>query len=199
MNFTQPLNTGGVSNGITYTGAAHTSQTSGTALTDLNMIIGRTVTWLTTVPTTQDWMTVGQPTMGCASSSTSTTTSVMTFTGPTLVSGSAAITNNYVLNVKSGNSYFDGKFVQGQTIITPGTTGNQTINKPSGKVNIAAAGTSITVTNNLVTASSIIIPIVMSNDATAIVKNVTASSGSFVITLNAACTSETIIAFWVLD
>jgi hypothetical protein len=199
MTFTQAVNTGGSAGGLLWTAGAHTGQTSGTEINDWNINLNRTITWLTTVPTTQRFITIGQPTISCASSSTTTTASILSFDGPPLASGSAAITNPYVLNIKSGNSYHDGKFVQGQTIITPGTTGNQTINKPTGIVNIAAAGTSITVTNNLVTTSSIIIPVIMSNDATALIKNVVVSSGSFVITLNAAATAETKVAFQVLD
>lgn len=86
-----------------------------------------------------------------------------------------------------------------RTITTGGTTGDQTINKPSGTVNIAAAGTSITVTNSLVTASSIVLAVVRTNDTTAVIKNVVASSGSFVITLNAAATAETSVGFLVLN
>ena len=80
-----------------------------------------------------------------------------------------------------------------------GTTGNQTINKPSGTVNIAAAGTSITVTNSLVTTSSIVFATIRTNDATAVIKNVVPSSGSFTINLNAAATAETSIGFFVIN
>lgn len=80
-----------------------------------------------------------------------------------------------------------------------GTTGNQTINKPSGTVNIAAAGTSITVTNSLVTTSSIVFATIRTNDATAVIKNVVPASGSFTINLNAAATAETSIGFFVIN
>ncbi len=86
-----------------------------------------------------------------------------------------------------------------KTITSPGTTGNQTINKLSGKVNIAAAGTTITVTNNLVTANSIVMCEVGTNDATATIKNVVEGAGSFVVTLDAACTAETVIKFFVIN
>jgi hypothetical protein len=81
------------------------------------------------------------------------------------------------------------------TVTAPGTTGNQTINKPTGRVNIAAAGSSITVTNNLVSTSSHVIAWVATNDSTALIKNVVPGSGSFVVTLNAATTGETAIGF----
>lgn len=80
-----------------------------------------------------------------------------------------------------------------------GTTGNQTINKASGTVNIAAAGTTVTVTNSLVTASSIVFAVIRTNDATAVIKNVVPGAGSFVINLNAATTAETSIGFFVIN
>lgn len=83
------------------------------------------------------------------------------------------------------------------TITAPGTTGNQTINKPAGRVNIAAGGTTITVTNSLVTANSIITAISATNDATGVVKNVVAAAGSFVINIVAA-TAEVAINWRVL-
>ena len=86
-----------------------------------------------------------------------------------------------------------------KTITTPGTTGAVTINKLAGTVNIAAAGTTVTVTNSLVTANSIIMCTVQTNDATALLKNVVPGAGSFVITLNAATTAETAIAFFVIN
>lgn len=85
------------------------------------------------------------------------------------------------------------------TVTAGGTTGNQTINKASGTVNFAAAATSLTVTNSLVTANSIVFAVVRTNDATAVIKNVVPSSGSFVITLNAAATAETSVGFFVIN
>jgi hypothetical protein len=83
--------------------------------------------------------------------------------------------------------------------VTPaGTTGNRTINKPCGSVNFAAAATTLTVTNSLVNANSIIIATVLTNDSTALIKNVVPSAGSFVIRLNAAATAETKVGFVVI-
>lgn len=80
-----------------------------------------------------------------------------------------------------------------------GTTGNQTINKPSGTVNFAAAATSITVTNSTCSTSSIVLAVVRTNDTTAVIKNVVPGSGSFVINLNAAATAETSVGFVVIN
>lgn len=86
-----------------------------------------------------------------------------------------------------------------RTITAGGTTGNQTINKLAGTVNIAAAGTTITVTNSLCTTSSIIHAVLRTNDATARIANVVPGSGSFVINLTAAATAETSVGFLVTN
>jgi hypothetical protein len=78
-----------------------------------------------------------------------------------------------------------------------GTTGAQTINKPMGSVNIAAGGTSVVVTNSLVTTATRVFAQVGTNDATAQVKNVVEASGSFTVNLTAAATAETVIKFVV--
>lgn len=92
-----------------------------------------------------------------------------------------------------------GKIEQETTITSGGTTGNQTINKPTGTVNFAAAATAITVTNSLCTTSSTVFAVVRTNDTTAVIKNVVPGNGSFVITLNAAATAETSVGFWVIN
>lgn len=86
-----------------------------------------------------------------------------------------------------------------QTITPGGTTGNQTINKSAGTVNIAAAGTTVTVTCSLCTTSSTIYTALRTNDATARIANVVPGTGSFVITLTAAATAEVSIGFLVVN
>ena len=86
-----------------------------------------------------------------------------------------------------------------KTLTAGGTTGNQTLSKISGSVNFAAGASSLTVTNTLVDASSIVFAVVRTNDATAVIKNVVPSAGSFVITLEAAATAETSVGFFVLN
>ena len=80
-----------------------------------------------------------------------------------------------------------------------GTPGNQTANTPSGRCSIAAAGTTVTVTNSFVTAASRIFAEVGTNDTTALIKNVVPGSGSFVVTLNAAATATTNINWFVVN
>lgn len=86
-----------------------------------------------------------------------------------------------------------------QTITAGGTTGDQTINKSAGTVNIAAAGTSVTVTSNKCTTSSQVFAVIRTNDSTATIKNVVPGAGSFVITLGAAATAEVSIGWWILN
>lgn len=85
------------------------------------------------------------------------------------------------------------------TITAAGTTGNQTINKPSGTVNVVATGTALTVTNSLVTANSIISVLARTNDTTCRVANYVPAAGSFVINMTAACAAETSVGFAILD
>lgn len=93
----------------------------------------------------------------------------------------------------------DWKITVNATNTAGWTTGNQTINKTSWTVNIAAAWTSVTVTNSLVTTSSIVLTNLRTNDATATIQNVVPWSGSFVITLWAAATAEVSIWFFVIN
>jgi hypothetical protein len=94
----------------------------------------------------------------------------------------------------------DGKYNAQSTVTAGGTTGNQTINKPTGTVNIAAAGSTVTVTNSTCTANSIVYAVLRTNDATATgIKSVVPSAGSFVITLNAAATAEVSVGFIVFN
>jgi hypothetical protein len=108
---------------------------------------------------------------------------------------SAADGATYTSKFKVDNT---GKEIHEFTYTAGGTTGNQTINKVTGSVNIAAAGTSVTVTNSTVTTSSIVQAWCMTNDATAYVKSVVVSSGSFTINI-AAATAETKIGFKVTN
>ena len=85
------------------------------------------------------------------------------------------------------------------TADSSGTPGNQTSNTPTGRCSIAAAGSTVTVTNTLVTAASRVFVGVGTNDATAILKNVVPGAGSFVITMNAAVTGTTALNWFVVN
>lgn len=106
------------------------------------------------------------------------------------------------INNGAANDYRDlkvRKHYVDQTVTPGGTTGNQTINKAAGTVNFAAAATTLTVTNNLVTANSTIFCTIRTNDATAQILNVVPAAGSFTINLAAAATAETSVGFLVIN
>lgn len=112
--------------------------------------------------------------------------------------------NNYIasLNGSAGEvlrARTDGQIVVLNTVTTGGTTGAQTINKPSGTVNFAALATSLVVTNSLVSTSSIIIATVRTDDSA--MKSVSAvpTSGSFTLFADVAANAETSVGFLVIN
>lgn len=158
----------------------------------------------------------GAPVAG--TNNTTTNTSTIYSAGQNVVNGTGACTNSYGLNITANagatNNYAarlagtageifrvrtDGQIALLATNTGAGTTGNQTIDKPSGTVNFAAAATSLTVTNALCTTSSIVFATIRTNDTTAVIKNVVPGSGSFVINLNAAATAETSVGFLIIN
>lgn len=96
-------------------------------------------------------------------------------------------------------NYFAGDMQFDKTVTAGGTTGAQTINKNAGSVNFAAAASSLVVTNSRVTANSIVIATVATNDST--MKSVIAvpGAGSFTLTANAAATAETRVNWIVIN
>lgn len=113
-------------------------------------------------------------------------------------------TNNYAARLEGSAGELlrvrtDGQLALLATNTASGTTGAQTINRPSGTVNFAAGASSLVVTNSLCTTSSIVFAVVRTNDATAVIKNVVPAAGSFTITLNAAATAETSVGFFVIN
>ncbi|MER2626216.1 MAG: hypothetical protein ABTS22_20055 [Accumulibacter sp.] len=96
-------------------------------------------------------------------------------------------------------NYFAGDMQFGKTVTAGGTTTPQTINKNAGAVNFAAADASKVVTNSLVTASSIIVATVATNDSTMKSVQAVAAAGSFTLYANAAPTAETRVNFLVIN
>ena len=80
-----------------------------------------------------------------------------------------------------------------------GTVGAVTINKAAGRVNIAAAGTSVVVTNSLCTAAAHVFPNLATVDTTAKSAQITPAAGSFTITLNAAATAQVAVDFFIVN
>lgn len=80
-----------------------------------------------------------------------------------------------------------------------GSTGAQTINRPSGTVQFAAAASSLVVTDSLVTASSICLATVQTVDTTMKSVSCVPGSGSFTLTAGAASTGTTVVGFLVIN
>lgn len=92
-----------------------------------------------------------------------------------------------------------GQIILDRVLTAAGVTGARTIDKVAGSVNFAAGATSLVVTNSLVDENSLIYCVLMTNDTTAVLKNVVPTRGSFTITLSAAATAETRCGFLVLN
>lgn len=199
--FTQAAHTGGQPVLFSYTGGAHTTMLNGGSIAEASINLARTIQWNgNNAVTSYRGLYIQSPTLAATNSGqVVTTASTLSISGAPVSGTNNTITNAYALNIEAGNSFSAGKIVYDQTITAGGTTGNQTINKPSGTVNIAAVGTAVTVTNSLVTTSSTIFAVLRTNDGTATIKNVVPGAGSFVINLGAAATAEVSIGFLVIN
>lgn len=200
--WTQSANSTGIPGGLKFTGGAHANITTGTEMTDILIDLSATTTVAGSTALALNRSFRITPRTFTAASAT-TWTDVGTFVVGGAPTGGGAgpltITNPWSILIEAGNSKSFGKWVFDATLTTTGTTGNQTINKPAGTANIAAAGTAVTITNSFVTANSLVIPWVITADTTAKSCSAVSSSGSFVVTLNAAATAETKIGFMVFN
>ena len=112
-----------------------------------------------------------------------------------------AVTFDSTLDV-TGDTSVKGLVATGKVITPSGTTGNQTINAIAGSVNFSSSATTLTVTNNLVNADSVIMltkgtPI---NGGTAIRNmHVVPASGEFTIHLDFSFARETKVYFFVIN
>ena len=130
-------------------------------------------------------------------------TAASTFDGFRVV-GSSNTSGRVALQVQSSTATLynidnDGKISYWATNTAAGTTGAQTINRPSGTVNFAAGATALVVTNSLCTTNSLVFATVRTNDATAQIKNVVPAAGFFTINLVAAATAETSVGFFIIN
>jgi hypothetical protein len=118
-------------------------------------------------------------------------------------SGESPSAANIVNKDGAGGTTFtvrvDGGITFNKTLTAAGTTGDRTINRPMFSVNFAAAASSLTVTNSLISTTSVLTCQVQTNDST--LKSVVAvpGSGSVVLTGNAAATAETVVACVVFN
>ena len=104
----------------------------------------------------------------------------------------------------SANNYFDPSYVSAKEIMTSdyiitasGSTGAKTINKSAGSIRIAAAGSSVVLTDSYITTNSVVTANVATHDTTAYSVQCVPTTGSCTFYLNAAATSETEIRWLV--
>lgn len=79
-----------------------------------------------------------------------------------------------------------------------GTPGNVTINKPTGQVAMAALSGSLTVTNSMVTTSSVVIVVLQDTTDLSYIRGVVPAAGSFTIVMSGAVTAPRKIGFLVI-
>jgi hypothetical protein len=87
----------------------------------------------------------------------------------------------------------------GRTNTPAGATGARTINTQCGSVNFAAGATSLTVTNSQVTANSIVLVTMATNDSTAANIRAVPAAGSFTIHLLTAPSAEMKVNFLIFN
>jgi len=140
---------------------------------------------------------------GTAAAATTSNYGLLTNTANTYINGSSSV--NVAVNaavkftITATNITHIGDMIYDKTITAPGTTGAQTINKTTGRVNFAAAATSLVLTNSLITANSIIRCTVATNDTTMHSCKAVAAAGSATLYPNAAPTAETAVNFTVTN
>lgn len=104
-----------------------------------------------------------------------------------------------IIKLEAGKATHAGDMVYDKTITAPGTTGAQTINKTTGRVNFAAAATSLVVTNSLATANSICQLTKATNDATMRLGACVAAAGTLTIYADVAPAAEAAVNFIVTN
>lgn len=116
--------------------------------------------------------------------------------GATKTSGGGTIASTGTLLAGDGS----GNAIAVPSTATPsGTTGAQTINKPSGSVNFAAAASSLVITNSLVTANSVVLATVNTADVSMQSVQAVAGAGTITISPNNPPTGVVRVSFLVIN
>jgi len=197
LTVTHPASTSGTpSQALTVANAADLAITASTESPSIMLSVGATRTWATGAITNQREIRIAAPSYAFAGASTITNAATVYITGAPAAGANATITNSYALWC-GGAVRFDGALCVSATATT---TADPTINKASGQVSVAIGASTCTVTNSLVSATSIVIATLQFVDATFTqILSVVPGSGSFVITGNATATALTKIGFVVIN
>lgn len=91
------------------------------------------------------------------------------------------------------------QFYAAYTDISGGVTGNATISKMAGSVNFAAAGTTLVVTNTIVTTSTKIFAMISTSGSTGVLGSVVPGSGNFAINMTTAPAAETRVQWMIIS
>lgn len=108
-------------------------------------------------------------------------------------------TTQDIANLGGGGSTIMTPLVFDRTMTPAGVTGARTINKPAGSVNFAPGAVSLVVTNSLVTANSIVMTQVMTNDDSMSAVKAISDAGFFTLITGEAPTAETRVSFIVFN
>lgn len=187
------------------TPAADTGITAGTEAVGVSFSQPASRQWATGALAMQREYVFSAPTYRFVAASTLTNAVTLWVEGAPVEGTNATFTNSYAIYVAGGRVYLAGDLAvmgglsMGQTNTT-GTPGAAVINSPTGKVAVAIGQSSVTVTNGMVSANSIVIAVLEFIDATFTqILSVVPGAGSFVITGNAAATAATQISFVVIN
>lgn len=204
LNVSPAAQSSGVRTIVEVIGDSDTGVTASTEQTDVYFDLGRTVTWATGALADQRFFRIDAPTIAFTGASTVTNASTMYIRGAPLAGANATLTNSYALFVDGGRCLINGVLAlnAAPAVYADTQTGaGPTVSRPAGVVRVASGATDVTVTNTLVTATSLIFCEIRNTTTNSTsVQSVVPGSGSFVITLTAdPGASHADIAFLVID
>ena len=188
LTLTPTAATSGARSLLTVTAPADTGVTASTEQTDVYLNLAATRTWATGAITNQRAVRVAAPTYAFAGASTITTAVTFDISGAPTAGTNATITNAYALRVVAGAVLFGGPVVFNAVPVVYSDTqtgATPTVSRPAGVVRVPHGATTVTVTNTLVSATSLIFAQIRNATTSAVsVANVVPGAGSFTIHLS---------------
>ena len=178
----------GVRSLLTITAPADTGLTATTEQVDVYLNLAATRTWATGAINNQRFVRISAPTIAFAGASTVTNAATVYIEGAPVAGTNATLTNSYALFVDAGRVLFDDTVVfnAAPEVYSDTQTGaTPTVSRPAGVVRVPNGATTVTVTNTLVSATSLIFAQIR-NATTSVVSvaNVVPGAGSFIINLS---------------
>lgn len=178
----------GVRSLLTVTAPADTGLTATTEQVDVYFNLAATRTWATGAITNQRFVRIDAPTLAFAGASTVTNAATVYISDAPQAGTNATITNAYALFVDAGRALFDDAVVLNAVPVVYSDTqtgATPTVSRPAGVVRVPNGATTVTVTNTLVSATSLIFAQIRNATTSAVsVANVVPGAGSFIINLS---------------